>query len=317
MAVVLSSCAVDPQTTLAPQSDFAVKIQDLLKLTFFLACGVFVVVEGMLAYVLIRYRSRGTGELPRQTHGNTRLEIAWTIAPAILLAIVAVPTVQTNFDTQAPPPAHSMQVNVIGHQWWWEFQYPALGITTANEVHLPLNKPVSFNLESADVMHSFWLPRLGGKRDVIPNHTNHLWWTPDAIGVSPGQCAQFCGTEHAKMGMKVFVQSQTDFNAWVKDQQAKPVPTTAATAAGAKAFALDGCIGCHTINGVSTGHVGPNLTHVASRTTIAANSLPNDPQHLAAWLRNPQAEKPGVLMPNLHLSQQDIQSLVVYLQSLK
>ncbi|MGH2364322.1 MAG: cytochrome c oxidase subunit II [Chloroflexota bacterium] len=317
----LSGCSVDPQTTLAPQSEFADQIQFLLKLTFFMGVGVFVVVEGVLVYVLVRYRRRRgrENEMPVQVHGNNRLEITWTIIPTILLAVIAFFTTQTIFTTEAPPPASAMKVTVVGHQWWWEFQYPTLGITTADEVHMPVNKTVSFTLESADVMHSFWLPRLGGKRDVIPNHRNNLWWTPNTIGVTPGQCGQYCGTSHANMHLLGVVQSQADFNTWVAGQKAPPAtpaPGTAA-AAGLATFKTEPCIGCHTIQGVSSGTIGPNLTHLASRSIIAGGILKNNPHDLAAWLHNPPGEKPGSIMPNLHLTNQQITDLVAYLTTLK
>jgi cytochrome c oxidase subunit II len=316
--LLLAGCE-SPQTTLSPQSEFADDIQFLLKLTFWAAVGVFVIVEAVLVWILFRYRRRRNDPaMPPQIHGNTPVEIIWTIIPAVLLAIVAAFTTPIIFSTQAPPPKNALQVRVIGHQWWWEFQYPALGVTTANEVHMPVNQTVTFDLESADVMHSFWLPRLGGKRDVIPNHVNNLWWTPDQIGTTPGQCAQFCGTSHANMRMLAVVQSQADFNSWVAAQKAAPANPTGGEAADGKAiFSRSACIGCHTIDGISKGDVGPNLTHVGSRSIIASGILENTPANMAKWLKDPPAEKPGSLMPNLHLSDNDVNALVAYLESLK
>ncbi|HEU0168657.1 MAG TPA: cytochrome c oxidase subunit II [Chloroflexota bacterium] len=326
LVLVLTSCSGSAQTTLAPESDFADKIQFLLKLTFFSAVGVFVIVEGVLVWVLFRYRApRVDPGIPNQIHGNTRLEVIWTIIPAVLLIIVAYFTTPIIFETQAAPPADALKVHVIGHQWWWEFQYDDFKmpdgslVTTANELHLPVGKTATFDLDSADVMHSFWLPRLGGKRDVIPNHTNNLWWTADTVGTTPGQCAQYCGTSHANMRMDVVVQSQADFDAWMKDQQTPPSQQVAAgsVADGKALFARSACIGCHTIDGVSQGTVGPNLTHVGSRGIIASGILQNTPSDMAKWIKDPPAEKPGSLMPNLHLSDQDVNNLVAYLESLK
>jgi cytochrome c oxidase subunit 2 len=316
--ILLTGCE-SPQTTLSPTTQFADEIQFLLKLTFWSGVGVFVIVEAVLVWVIFRYRARrAAAGLPPQIHGNTPVEIVWTIIPAVLLAIVAAYTTPIIFSTQAPPPKDALPVKVIGHQWWWEFQYPTLGVTTANEVHMPVNQTVTFDLESADVMHSFWLPRLGGKRDVIPNHVNNLWWTPTEIGTTPGQCAQFCGTSHANMRMIAVVQSKEDFDKWVADQKAPPAqPAGGDAAEGKTIFSRSACIGCHTIEGVSQGKIGPDLTHVASRTIIASGILKNTPEDMARWLQDPPAEKPGSLMPNLHLSDTDVKALVAYLESLK
>jgi cytochrome c oxidase subunit II len=318
-ALVLTGCDIDPQTTLAPTTGFADEIQFLLKLTFFAACGVGVIVEGVLIYTVFRYRARRADEgLPPQIHGNTPIEIAWTIVPALLLAVVAYFTIPIIFSTQAPPPKDSLPITVVGHQWWWEFDYPTLGVTTANEVHMPVNQTAAFTLDSVDVMHSFWLPRLGGKRDVIPNHANTLWWTPTEIGTTPGQCAQFCGTSHANMRMIAVVQSQDDFNKWVAAQKAPPAQSSEGAAAdGRSLFARSACIGCHTVQGVSQGKVGPDLTHVGSREIIASGIMANTPENMARWIKDPPTEKPGSLMPKLDLSDQDINNLVAYLESLK
>jgi cytochrome c oxidase subunit 2 len=318
LGLILTGC-LSPQTTLAPQSEFAEDIQFLLKLTFWSAVGVFVIVEAVLVWVIFRYRARRTdAAMPPQIHGNTPVEIIWTIIPAVLLAIVAAFTTPIIFNTQAPAPANAMHVTVIGHQWWWEFQYPSLGITTANEVHMPVGQPVAFDLQSIDVQHSFWLPRLGGKRDAIPNHDSFLWWTPNEVGTTPGQCAQYCGTSHANMRMIAVVQSQADFNTWANAQKAPPASAASGPAADGKAvFARSACIGCHTIDGVSQGNIGPNLNHVGSRSVIASGILQNTPDQMARWLKDPPAEKPGSLMPNLHLSDDDVNALVAYLESLK
>ncbi len=318
LILVVGCASADPQNYFAPASDLATQIRDLFGFIIYIAIGVFVVVEGALVYALIRFRARPGQGRPPQTHGNTPVEVAWTIAPAVILAIIAIPTIATIFRTYGAPPPDSMPVKIVGHQWWWEAQYPNQNIITANEIHVPVGKPVTFILSSADVIHSFWVPKLAGKRDVIPNRTNEFWLTPDQTGVYEGQCAEFCGTQHANMRLRVMVDTQDAFDAWVRDQQAPPAVALAGLAAeGRTIFSQSACIGCHTIQGVSQGKIGPDLTHVASRTTIAAGTLSNTPDNLRRWLRNPQEVKPGNLMPNLGLSDAQLDALVAYLESLK
>jgi cytochrome c oxidase subunit 2 len=312
-----------PQTTLEPITEYGWGIQRLFELILWMAAVVFVAVEGWLIYTVWRYRWRPGQPRPKQIHGNTRFEIAWTIAPAIVLAIIAVPTVQTIFHIGGPPPPASFTIQVIGHQWWWEFRYPELGIVTANEVHMPVGKTVNFEMTSADVIHAFWFPRLGGKRDVVPTHTSHIWLDtprePSGPEGYPGQCAEFCGASHANMRMRAFVDSEVDFEAWVSNQQ-KPAgpPLSAAAARGAQLFQQRGCAGCHTVAGTEArGEIGPNLTHIGSRVTIAAGVLDNKPDDMARWLSDPPAVKPGSLMPKLGLSDPDIEALIAYLDSLR
>lgn len=320
--VPLVGCSPVPQTTVFPLSDQARMIQELYVLIFWLAMFVFVVVEAVLIYSVIRYRRRSPDEVPHQLHGNTRLEIAWTIAPAIVLAFIGVPTISTIFQASQPAPADALHVRVVGHQWWWEFQYPELNVVTANEVHLPGGRPVRFDLESADVIHSFWIPRLGGKLDVVPNHVNQLVITPDPVQSTTtylGQCVEFCGEQHANMKLRAVVHPADQFDAWVRSQQAAAAaPTSDEARRGMEVFMRSACIGCHTIAGTpAQGKVGPDLTHVGGRQTIAAGMIDNTPENLARWLRNPQDVKPGNKMPNLNLSEQDISLLVAYLESLK
>jgi cytochrome c oxidase subunit II len=314
-----------PQTTLEPTTDYGWKIQSLFELILWWSVPVFVLVEGGLLYLVWRFRARPGQPRPRQIHGSTKLEVAWTIAPALILVVIAVPTVQTIFDIGGPPPTDSLEVEVIGHQWWWEFRYPSLGIVTANEPHLPVGQNVGFDLRSDDVIHSFWFPRLGGKRDVVPNHVNRMWFMPETPDVYLGQCAEFCGTSHANMRMRAIADSPADWGSWVAAQQA-PAMTTPEAARGVELFNTRGCIGCHNIVGVNaqtfqinaeSGKIGPNLTHVGSRTTIAAGLFENNPTEMANWLRDPPAMKPGSLMPKLGLSEDDISALVAYLESLK
>ena len=315
-----------PQTALEPLTEYGAKQQRLWEQILLPAIVVFVVVEGILVYALWRFRARPGQPRPEQIHGNTRLEVMWTIAPALVLAYIAVPTVTTIFEIGGPPPPGAMRVEVYGHQWWWEFRYPELNppVVTANELHMPVGKYVSLELKSADIIHAFWIPRIGGKRDVTPNHTNVIWFdAPTEPGMFLGQCAEFCGTSHANMRTRGIVQSQADFDAWVRTQQS---PAAVTSGAGAELFRTRGCIACHQIAGVNaqqsqafveTSLIGPNLTHIGSRTTIAAGMFPNDAQHMADWLRDPPAMKPGSRMPKLGLNDQDITALVAYLDSLK
>jgi cytochrome c oxidase subunit 2 len=259
-------------------------------------------------------------------HGHRTLEIAWTAAPALILTIIAIPTVGLIFQSSGDAPAGALQVTAIGHQWWFEFQYPDQKIVTANEMHIPVGQPVRVALQSADVIHSFWVPKLAGKRDMIPDHTNYIAFTPQKTATYFGQCAEFCGISHANMSFRVVVDTPADFAAWVKAQQQPPVaPSTAQQQAGAKAFQQVTCAGCHTIGGTAApglnGIRGPDLTHIGDRSTIAAGLLPNTPADLDRWLANPQEVKPGNLMAKVvapgMLSQQQIQDLTAYLESLK
>jgi cytochrome c oxidase subunit 2 len=320
-ALTLAGCALKefPQSTLHPHSDLTWSIQHLLEQLVFWVIVIFVLVEGMLIVTVMRFRSRPGMPEPKQVHGNTALEVAWTIAPALILTFVAVPTVLTIFKTQAKAPAGALEIKVVGHQWWWEFQYPKEGITTGSEMHIPVGRPISLSLETADVIHSFWFPAVAAKRDVVPARTNHIWFTADSLGVFPGQCAELCGVSHANMRMKLFVESQADYDAWVAGQLKPPVePDSTSLAGKGKAMFLEvGCAACHTINGLSPGIIGPNLTHVGSRTTIAGSTYPNHPEYVSKWLANPQARKPGALMTNLGLNPDQIAALTAYLQSLK
>ncbi|GBD32446.1 Cytochrome c oxidase subunit 2 [bacterium HR33] len=315
-----------PQSALHPTSDFGYALDDLFRTIFWLALGVFVVVESLLVYVIVRYRARPGQPPPPRVHGNTLLEAAWTLAPAVILMFVAVPTIQTVFRTDGSAPEGALEIDVIGHQWWWEYRYPEYGIVTANELHVPRGRPVVLKLTSADVIHSFWAPRIGGKRDAIQRRQNRLAFTADSVGVFMGQCAEFCGESHARMGLRVLVQDSSDFAAWVAAQTAPPVPEDSLTELerrGLEEFreirdpASNSCIACHAVQGISAGVLGPNLTHVASRGTIAAGMLPNDSANLARWLRDPKAIKPGSKMPAIGLSTDEIEALVAYLRRLR
>jgi cytochrome c oxidase subunit 2 len=288
---------------------------------------ILILVIALIVLVLTRYstrRARGTHEPPAHVGEHLMLELAWTAGPAAILLLVAIPAIVINFVSQPNnPPANAMHIEVIGHQWWWEFRYPALGIVTANEAHIPLDRPVYFSLNSGDVIHSFWIPRLGGKRDLIPNHTNELILTPRRSGEYYGECAEFCGLSHANMRFRVFVDSKSEFVAWVADQRLdarQPAPSEtnySQLRAGLKIFAGAPCAICHEIKGVSKGSIAPALTHFRSRTTFAGGTLPNTRQELEKWIENPANLKPGVKMPGLALAPDQLAAVSAYLESLR
>lgn len=326
LALLLTACGVynfsdDEAMTIDVKSDLNRDIFNLYALVFWLATAVFVVVEAALIFAVLRYRRRPGDRLPRQIHGNNRLELAWTVAPALLLVLVAVPTLQLIIKHGSPPPANAVRVEVIGRQFWWEVRYPELGVTTANEIHLPVGRTAAFNLTSADVQHSFWVPKMGGKMDLYPTRNNVLWFTPNETGNYFGQCAELCGTGHAYMKMRVMVDSEGDFNAWVAGQRGAVAAAQGdQLQRGAQVFTQNGCGGCHYIEGLqgAQGRVGPNLTHIGGRTTIAAGWIDNTPENMRRWIYNPSQIKPGVLMPAFErIGDQDMDALVAYLESLR
>jgi len=382
--VVLAACSDGqyPNSTFLPTTENNRDVTALWNTMMFWGTVVFVIVEVILLYTIIKYRRRPGGPEPRHVHGNTLMEITWTLAPALILVFIAVPTVRTIFRIQAPAPANALQVEVIGHQWWWEFRYPEYGVTTANELYLPHGRPVNFALRTADVLHSFWIPALAGKRDLISNRTNYLWFTPDSTGEAAfnGSCNEYCGASHANMKFRVFTVAEGDFETWARHNAANAVfpppaadsaaplvrpasnPAQAASAAtaapaaqgapaqpaapttpwafprekipphivpqtpipaglsipdnviaagdaqrGLTTYSRSACIGCHKIRGnpSSMGILGPDLTHVGSRFTIASGLFPNDAKHLAHWIKNARAMKPGSLMQTLGKGERD------------
>ncbi|MGH7458298.1 MAG: cytochrome c oxidase subunit II [Longimicrobiaceae bacterium] len=312
-----------PQTSLAPRSDFARDIDGLFWLTVYLGVGVGVAVFAVIGYITVRYRYRPGQKEPEQVHGHTRLELAWTLIPALILTVVAVPTVQVIFETQAEAPEGALEVQVIGHQWWWQFRYPAGGdtVVTANEIHVPVGRPVELVMTSADVIHSFWVPQMGGKRDLIPNRTTSIVFTPEESGVYLGQCAEFCGDSHALMKMRLIAHQPAEFEEWLANEASpavEPLDTGSAVAYGKQLFQSVGCAGCHTIRGTdyTFGVQGPDLTHLARRGTIAAGVLENNAANLAGWINDPQGLKPGALMQNTGWTERDVKYLVAYLQTL-
>ncbi len=403
--LTLSACGLTeyPNSTFNHTTDFNTSIDALWQRLVFWGTIVFVVVEAALIFTIIKYRKRPGGPAAKQIHGNAALEITWTAIPAIILVLIAVPTVKTIFETQAPAPAGALKVQVIGHQWWWEFRYPELGITTANELYVPVGRTISFELTTKDVLHAFWIPQMGGKRDLISNKTNYLWFTPsDTLKTMAynGFCTEYCGSSHANMRIRLYTVQPAEFESWARHQAspavfnpmaapaptppvtpaanrrqaaAAPVDTTPAPASGyvypaealpshvvpntpipagvsfddallAQGDATRGartwmmaCMACHAINGVpgATSTIAPNLTHIASRHTIAGGLYRNDDHTLARWIKNPGILKPGALMnanglgeydryrkitvgpQHIGLSDAQIADVVAYLRSLK
>lgn len=394
-----------PNTTFNYTTELNEATTHLWDSLIFWATIVFVLVEVGILYIIFKFKARPNSPEPKHVHGNTTLEIAWTAIPAVILAFIAVPTVKTIFMTQAKAPANALQVEVIGHQWWWEFRYPEYGITTANELYLPVSRPVNFKLNTIDVLHSFWIPRLGGKRDLISNRTNYLWMTPrDSMAMKSlnGSCNEYCGESHANMRFRVFTVTPEQFASWAAHQKAPAVfgvapavvpvaaaavpaaestskagqvgtelanagtpapvgfifprekieaytlPTTTPPATiafpaglvgdatrGQQIYSRSACIGCHKINGnpMSAGIIGPNLTHVGARYTIAGGIYTNTTENLVRWIKNAPAMKPGSLMPAIGtgeynpaikakvtmggLNDQQIADVAAYLQALK
>jgi cytochrome c oxidase subunit 2 len=347
LVLVATACSRDfPQTTLAPKGDLARIEDDIFFTTVKWAALVFVLVEGALIYAIFRFRGKPGDPEPDQVHGNTVVEIVWTVIPSLILAMIAVPTVKAIFkENETPKGGDVLTVEVIGHQWWWEFRYPELKLTTANELHVPVGRTVSLKMGAYDVVHSFWLPQFAGKRDVFPNRETRLWFTAETPGEYSGQCAEFCGIQHGRMAFRVEVQEPAAFQAWVghmKTLGAQPAAAAAPTpdsvhtstagvtvqqeaapagdpqvAQGQKLFLMKGCVGCHSLVAYSApqGLLGPNLANVGARTYIAAGTLPNTDENLAHWIRVPQDVKHGVLMPNLGVTEDEAKALVAFLRT--
>jgi cytochrome c oxidase subunit II len=336
LTFLLSACAKNaPQDFLHPEGPNAAKADRLWNIVFPIAAAIFFIVEGLLIFAVLKFRHR-EGRQAAQFHGNTKVEVLLTAIPALILAGIAVPTVSTIFDL-AEEPANALEVKVVAHQFWWEYQYPDLGIVTANELHIPTGQPIRIALEgavtdkvdgSAEVIHSFWVPRLGGTQDIIPGRTNLLTLQADHPGTYLGQCKELCGIGHGFMRLRVIAQSPGEFDQWTQDLQAE---STSAETEGQQLF-LEGaegggfangpaCSSCHVADATaveqSSGLAGPNLGGFANRTTFAGAVFENNTDNLVRWLEDPGAAKPGAKMPDLGLTQEQIDALVAYLQSLK
>ncbi len=323
-APALAQGGTPPQpSALSPVGPNGETIANLFNIVLVMAVVVFIVVEGLIIFSAIRFRHRANdGSEPVQVHGNTKAEIAWTIIPALIVVTLFVLALQGLQSLDTPPAqaaGQALTIKVIGHQFWWEYQYPDYNVTTATDLVIPTGTVVNLEITSVDVIHSFWVPQLNGKTDAFPNHINHTWIQANTPGTYLGQCAELCGLGHANMRVVVVAKTPQDFDQWVKAQQAPAAqPTDAAAQQGQTVFLSGACIGCHTINGTAaTGKVGPDLTHMGSRTSLAGGMLANTEGNLKRWLANPPGVKAGSVMPNLNLGNQEIDALTAYLLSLK
>lgn len=316
---------ISPTNIFAPASTPARSIFHLSLFVLSVTAVIFVVVFTLLTYAVVKFRKRKAddGREPPQVYGSNQVELAWTVIPVLIVVALFMATVRVIADVQeAAPPSNAVKVIAIGHQFWWEYRYPGLNVVTANELHVPVSDPAHptptfIQLLSADTDHSFWVPRLAGKTDLIPNHPNSIWIDPHEAGVYLGQCAQYCGTQHAKMLLRVYVQSRDEFNRWIQQQQQPSVMGNAAPE-GRRIFETTACINCHTVAGTDAkGVFGPDLTHLMSRDTIAAGAAPNNPENLRLWIQTPDAIKPGSLMPAMELNESQLDALVAYLETLR
>jgi cytochrome c oxidase subunit II len=327
-AVVLAQSAypsLKATNIFAPVSTPARSIFDLSMLVLSVTAAVFVVVFSLLVYVVVKFR-RGRhddGREPAQVYGSNQVELAWTVVPVLIVLVLFLATTQViNAVQNAARPEGAIEVTAIGHQFWWEYRFPGLNVVTANELHIPVSDaahptPTFLTLLSADTDHSFWVPRLAGKTDLIPNRVNNMWVEPTETGLYLGQCAQYCGTQHAKMLLRVYVQPREEFDRWIQEQRS-PARADDTVALGKKIFETTSCVNCHNVAGtVAKGQFGPDLTHLMSRDTIAAGILLNTPDNLRRWIENPERFKPGSQMPAMGLGDRELKAVTAYMASLR
>ncbi len=325
---LFAGAKTDPElvtSIFAPESTPAHSIVHLARFVLLITAVIFVVVFGLIVYVAARFRLRKNDDRkePAQVYGSNQLETAWTVVPLIIVVVLTLTTARIIHEIQDPlKPPDALDIQLIGHQFWWEIRYPKYGIVTANEMHVPLSlaqkrTPTFLDLRSADVTHSFWVPRLAGKTELVPNKKNTMWIEPERTGLFLGQCAKYCGTQHSLMLLRVYVDTPEEFQRWLKAQQTPPAEPPA-VAAGRHVFERNSCINCHALNGtVGDGRFGPDLTHLMSRDTLASGVVKNTAENLRAWIKAPDRFKPGVLMPAMNLNDQDLDQLVEYLATLK
>ena len=316
---------VHPTTIFAPISTPAQSIAGLSRFVLSIVAIIFIVVFTLLAYAIVRFRQRQPDKdrEPPQVYGSTEIEIAWTVIPALIVLVLFLAAARVIvFIQNASPPHNAIEITVIGHQFWWEFRYPGFNVVTANELHVPVSDPAHpmptfLTLLSADTDHSFWVPRLAGKTDLIPNHPNRMWIEPQEPGIFLGQCAQYCGTQHAKMLLRVYVEPSIAFERWIRDQRQTAVATDAVSE-GRVTFETGPCLACHKVEGIAgNGQYGPNLTHLMSRDTIASGAAVNTTENLRRWISDPNLIKPGAKMPALGLSAHQIDVVTAYLETLR
>jgi len=316
---------LSPTNIFAPVSTPAQSIFELSRFVLTITAAIFVVVLTLLVYAVVKFRKTRANEWrePAQVYGSTQLELAWTVIPILIVVVLFLAAARVIASIQnAARPSNALEVTVIGHQFWWEYRYPSLKVVTANELHIPVSDPghptpTFLTLLSADTDHSFWVPRLAGKTDLIPNHPNSMWMDPHETGLYLGQCAQYCGTQHAMMLLRVYVDSREDFDRWIQEQS-QPAHIGDTASEGQRIFEQTACVNCHTIRGTpANGTFGPDLTHLMSRQTIAAGAARNLPGNLIAWIYNPAFSKPGCKMPSMGLSTQQAAEVAAYLETLR
>ena len=302
----------------APHSGYAHSIASLSDGVLWTSLGILLLVIGLVSYATHKFRERPGEPTPKPVYGNVKLEIGYTVGFVLILGVISFFSIRA-MQASDPPTNQTNNLLIVAHQWWWEIRYPKTGIVTANEIHVPVNQPEQVGLRSADVIHDFWVPELGRKMDIVPGVENRTWFAADTPGTYEGRCAEYCGQEHAWMRIRVIAQTSEDFAKWEQAQLAvPPAPSTGDAAQGAQDFQELSCASCHTIRGTpANARIGPDLTHVASRETIAAGRLDNTPATLARWLLEPNLVKPGCKMPNLHLPRQQQCALVAYLETLR
>jgi cytochrome c oxidase subunit 2 len=325
LAVVVTGCGRS-QNALAPESH---QSRDIASLFWWMMGGAWIGLALVVGLLLLSWRRsgrRGAGDDTEGPKPGERLGWYVVVGAGIVLPIVLLVALFLVSDlfvirtTQAPAATATRRtIVVIGHQWWWEVRYPGTSAVTANEIHIPARTPVRVEVKTADVIHSFWVPQLNRKIDAIPGQTNSIELNADAVGRYRGECAEFCGLQHAHMGVYVFADPPDRFRRWLaRESRSADKPAGALASAGLQAFEQGACSSCHAIRGTSaSGDVGPDLTHVASRTTLAALTIPNRSSSLRAWIRNAQHVKPGNEMPPLDLSHSQLRGLVAYLEGLK
>src|ERR1700733_7392743 len=316
---------LSPTNIFAPASTPANTILGLSLFVLAVTGTIFIVVFSLLAYAVVRFRKRVDDDRqePPQVYGSNQVELAWTVIPVLIVVALFMATARVIGSVQkAAQPSNAIEVIAIGHQYWWEYRYPAFHVVTANELHVPVSDPshptpTFIKLLSADTDHSFWVPRLNGKTDLIPNHPNSLWIDPHETGLFLGQCAQYCGTQHAMMLLRVYVQTRDEFDRWVREQSL-PAQASGAISDGQKIFERTTCINCHTVAGTAAnGHFGPDLTHLMSRDTIASGAALNTQVNLRPWIKNPNTFKPGSKMPAMGLSDPELDAVTQYMETLR
>ena len=322
--LIVFIAALSPTTIFSPDSTPANSIFGLSLYVLSFTAVIFVVVFSLLTYTLLKFRAHKADDNrePPQVYGSTQVELAWTVIPVLIVLVLFLASSRVIFSIQdAAKPRDALEITVVGHQYWWEFRYPRLNVVTANEMHVPVSDPAQptptfLTLLSVDTDHSFWVPRLAGKTDLIPNHPNNMWIEPLRTGVYLGQCAQYCGVQHAKMLLRVYVQTRAEFDKWILQQQQSAISSDAVSR-GRAVFETFPCVDCHVVRGIAgNGRFGPDLTHLKSRQMIASGAALNTPENLRKWIQDPNSIKPGATMPALQLSEQQLQDVVSYLETL-